>query len=123
MELQLDSPLFIINCLTGTLMIIVGLISRYFPPKKINSLYGYRTSRSMKNDRNWQFAQTYSTKILMLSSFIYLLIGLIGLVIEIKETIATTISIATLVACLGLTIYKTEQALKQFEKNEENNRN
>lgn len=123
MELHLDSPLFVINCLTGTLMIVVGLISRYFPPQKINSLYGYRTSRSMKNDRNWQFAQVYSTKILMLSSFIYLLIGLIGLAIELNEITATTISIATLVICLGLTIYKTEQALKQFEKNEENNRN
>ena len=26
------------------------------PPKKINSLYGYRTSRSMKNQQTWDCA-------------------------------------------------------------------
>lgn len=33
------------------------------PPKKINSLYGYRTSRSMKNQQTWDCAHHVCGKI------------------------------------------------------------
>ena len=33
-----------------------------WPPKKINMTYGYRTTRSMKSQSAWDFAQKYSAK-------------------------------------------------------------
>ncbi|MFT4662476.1 MAG: putative membrane protein [Patiriisocius sp.] len=35
------------------------------PPKKINSLYGYRTSSSMLNQERWDFAQKFSGKLMV----------------------------------------------------------
>lgn len=123
MELLYNSALFSINTITGLAILVVALIAYKFPPKKINNLYGYRTSRSMKSQINWDFAQVYSTKLLIQYNFIYLIIGCLGLFIEMREMIGIIISIASLILCLGLMIYKTEKALKQFEQHENNNRN
>lgn len=45
------------------LMIIFGAIFRKAAPKKINSLYGYRTTMSMKNRDTWEFAHHYFGRI------------------------------------------------------------
>lgn len=44
-----ENPLFLIPITSGPLFMIAGLVLLKFPPKKINSLYGYRTNSSMKN--------------------------------------------------------------------------
>ncbi len=54
------------------LMLLLGLIFRKFPPKKINSLYGYRTKRSMANQATWRAANGYWTRV-YLKSHLYLL--------------------------------------------------
>ena len=88
------------------------------PPQKINSLIGYRTSRSMKNTNTWLFAHHYSGKlwwrigciILVPSIIIHLLfyeapddsIGIVSLIL-------TFIQIAILIG----SIYLTEKALKK----------
>lgn len=59
----------------GILFILAGAILYVFPPKKINGLYGYRTASSMKNQQKWDFAQTYSAKIMMLTGLIFSLIA------------------------------------------------
>lgn len=46
--------------LVGLIIFVVGLISYYFPPKKINDLYGYRTSSSKKNQQTWDVANRFS---------------------------------------------------------------
>jgi uncharacterized membrane protein len=57
-----ENPLVNITFLCGLLFIIAGYILLKFPPKNINSLYGYRTSSSMENQEKWDFAQNYSSK-------------------------------------------------------------
>ncbi len=42
--------------LIPAVMIGIGWLFRYRPPKTINGLYGYRTARSMKNQQTWRFA-------------------------------------------------------------------
>src|SRR5688572_16208810 len=44
------------------LWMLMGLIFYFRPPKKINGLYGYRTTRSMKNPENWHFANKLAPK-------------------------------------------------------------
>jgi hypothetical protein len=55
-----ENPLFIIPFLTGIIFSAAGSITLRFPPKKINSLYGYRSS--MKSIERWNFAQEYFSK-------------------------------------------------------------
>lgn len=99
-------------------MIVIGRVMWKHPPKKINSITGYRTSRSMKNMDTWFFAQQYCGKlwwkigwILLFPSIIIHIpfysasddaIGGIGLIL-------TTIQI---VFMLG-SIFPTEKALKR----------
>ena len=42
--------------LIPAVMIGIGWLFRYRPPKTINGLYGYRTARSMQNQQTWRFA-------------------------------------------------------------------
>ena len=49
----------------STLIItVVGVVFWMYPPKKINGLYGYRTTRSCKSQEAWDFAQRYSAKLM-----------------------------------------------------------
>ncbi len=44
------------------LMFLISIIFYFFPPKKINSLYGYRTHRTMANEEIWNFANSFFNK-------------------------------------------------------------
>ncbi len=61
-----QKPFFFINFLTGIIFIVAALVQMKFPPKKINSLYGYRTKNSMKSQEAWDFAQSYSSKLMLI---------------------------------------------------------
>lgn len=41
-------------------MLLLGRSFQKHPPKTINGGYGYRTTRSMRSQQAWDFAQTYS---------------------------------------------------------------
>lgn len=41
METSAIGPFLILDALTGIIFIIVGLMMLKYPPKEINSLYGY----------------------------------------------------------------------------------
>jgi uncharacterized membrane protein len=64
--------------ITHFLVFIAGLILFMFPPNKVNSIYGYRTSSSMKNDIVFKFANNFSSKLLMLFTSISFIICLIA---------------------------------------------
>lgn len=51
--------LFCCDLLVPVTMIVSGRIMWKHPPKNINGLMGYRTSRSMKNMDTWLFAHDY----------------------------------------------------------------
>lgn len=53
----------ICDLLIPLLMIGFGSAFQKHPPKEINGLYGYRTSRSMKNQETWLFANQYCGKL------------------------------------------------------------
>ena len=46
------------------IFLVVGIVFWMCPPKKINGLYGYRTTRSRKSQEAWDFAQRYSAKLM-----------------------------------------------------------
>ncbi len=66
---------FILACdiLLPLLMIIIGILMKFNPPKKINSFIGYRTARSMKNIEVWNYAQKYMGKLMLMTGVLTLI--------------------------------------------------
>lgn len=59
----MDPYIYVVS--VNGLMFLISIIFYFFPPKKINSLYGYRTHRTMQNQDIWNFANTLFNKTLL----------------------------------------------------------
>lgn len=110
----LENPLFFMPIIIGPLLLIIFSIVKRFPPKKINSIYGYRTGRSMKSKEAWEFSQKYSTELMLKYSFIYTLTFILGFVTTwLNEGIAVVLSLIFMIAALTSPIIHTEKELRQ----------
>ncbi|AEV69979.1 SdpI family protein [Acetivibrio clariflavus] len=115
--------MFFCNLLIPVIMIIVGYLMYKHPPKKINAFYGYRTSRSMKNDETWKFAHDYCGRIWIKLGFVLLIPTIIASIPFINSAI-NVVGIVTLViqgvqviVLIG-SIFPVEAALKKnFDDN------
>jgi uncharacterized membrane protein len=111
---NLDNAFTVPLFLTGIIFIIVSLILMKFPPKKINQIYGYRTSNSMKSQEHWDFAQQYSAKIMLKSGLAIILISFFGYFIADKSSSQLSIyAIFILLIPVAIMFFKTENAIKQ----------
>ena len=54
---------------------VVGVVFWMYPLKKINGLYGYRTTRSCKSQEAWDFAQRYSAKLMTIFGLAALIVA------------------------------------------------
>ncbi|WP_304145585.1 SdpI family protein [Mesoflavibacter zeaxanthinifaciens] len=99
--------------LSGIIFIITGFIMLKFPPKNINMLYGYRTTRSMKNQEQWDFSQKYSAKLLILCGVFLILTSNISLIITINNKAKLFISLALIFGSVIFLLFKTENELKK----------
>lgn len=95
------------------LLTLIALYWKYFPPKKINSLYGYRTSTSMKSQENWKLANSYSAHFFLITMALLLAISLLLEWINFKATILLAF---LLVISIVLMILLTEKKLKRAQK-------
>jgi len=110
--------MLVMDLLIPFTMIGFGWLFIHKPPKKINSIYGYRTSRSMKNEETWEFAHRYSGKLWYGLGWIMLPCTVIAMAMVLgmdKDTIGTFGGAVSMVQCVGLvgTILPTERALKK----------
>jgi uncharacterized membrane protein len=105
------------------LLFILFFIFSLFPPKKINSLYGYRTPNSMKSQENWDFANRYSNRLALVLFFIFSILASAHIVVlyhlELKPTDEMTTVMMLVYTTLPLLpmILLTERALKNRQKN------
>lgn len=53
---------YLIVLIIPAVMLACGTVSKNFPPGSINSIYGYRTARSMQSEESWKKAQKYMSK-------------------------------------------------------------
>ena len=60
----------------GLIYLACGAFMYKIPPGKINHIMGYRTGRSMKDQRSWDFAQKYSGKLMIYAGIISMAMGL-----------------------------------------------
>lgn len=111
--MNFENPLFIIPIVTGPLVIIIMLLTQRFSPKKINSLYGYRTRRSMASQEAWDFAQPYSVREMIKYMVIYTLTALIPLITsDINQYSGLALALIFMIAFMIIPIVKTENELK-----------
>lgn len=101
-------PLFLV----GLAFSIAAFITMKFPPKKINGIYGYRTSRSMKSQDNWDIAQRYSSRLMLKQGLVMLVIGGLLIALPIPEEVSAVISVALLITSVIVLFVQTEKKLK-----------
>ena len=111
-NVNFDDHLFIITAGFGIISLIAGYIMYRFPPKEINHLYGYRTSSSMKNQQQWEFAQRYSSKEMMKVGVINMLFSVIGLGIHIPDTFSMILGLGIMILSVVILFIRTERAIK-----------
>lgn len=105
--------LIYIPFICGPLIMVAGYLLLKNPPKKINSLYGYRTSSSMKTQERWDFAQSYSAKEMMNLGFFLFLTSFIGKFMEMDSKTNIIAGIAMVLAMLVVLIFRVERAIKE----------
>ena len=110
--LEITNPMLL---LAGIIFIIVGAIMYQFPPKKINSLYGYRTAQSMKNQKNWDFAQVYGSKALGVFGLILLIISFTRTFFSFNNDQHALFGLFILIVGIAIMFYFCEKAIKNNE--------
>ena len=110
------------DLLVPVIMLISGYMMYRHPPKKINGIYGYRTSRSMKNEQTWRFANNYCGRLWIKYGIIMLVLSIpahFPFVHSDKNVIGVLSTIVVTIQCIVLLfpIALTEIALrKAFDK-------
>ena len=107
------SPLFGVLLLTGAVFVIMAIILKYYPPKKINPLYGYRTELSMKNQFNWDLGQKISTTKMLQGGLMMLLLSLSGLFLNWDPLLEVLLGVGVLILISILLYISTERELKK----------
>ncbi len=87
----------------------------FYQPEKINPLMGYKTARSMKNEKNWKFAQKYSSKRLIFA-IPAMLVCQAPVLFGIRSEWLIHSSVILLILIAIYIIYLTEKALIKVEK-------
>lgn len=124
--------LLICNMLLPVIMMIAGRAMWKHCPKEINSIYGYRTKRSMLNQDTWRFAHEYCGKlwyrigaILLIATILAFLpftnsseqvTGMIGLIPCIVQCIAMILSVLLTESALKRTYFRETKPIAKGEQ-------
>ncbi len=109
-----SNPIFLIPVSTGFVFFIAGIVMLKFPPKTINTLYGYRTKAAMQSQERWEFAQRYSAIKLVQIGLILMVIALIGCFYNLPNAFGVIAGLMLLLAGTGILFYKTEGELRKL---------
>ncbi|WP_405611151.1 SdpI family protein [Polaribacter sp. Asnod1-A03] len=94
---------------TNGLLFLISIIFWKFPPKKINSLYGYKTPKAMLNQQIWDFANATFNQSLLIYAGLSFIAGLAFATILNAEL--TWQPMAFVFLSIIVSIIKTEKAL------------
>ena len=109
--LEITNPMLL---MVGIIFIAVGLILYFFPPKKINSLYGYRTASSMKSQEKWDFSQKYSAKIMMTIGLFLVVLSFYRPYLKLSNDQHAILGLAVLIASAVSLFVIVEKKLKKI---------
>jgi len=96
------------------MMTIIGYVFLKYPPKEINSLYGYRTARSMRNVETWAYAHRMCGKIwIKAGPLLFVLVFFSKTFLKINEELLSLIHMGVLIFALLSTIFLVENMMKR----------
>jgi hypothetical protein len=107
------NPLTLILGVTGLIFYVAGYIQFKYPPKKINFLYGYRTTKSIRSQEIWDFSQTLSAKKIQQLGVYLFFGGILAYFINIDHFFAMWIGISLVTGSPVLLIFQVEKELKR----------
>ncbi len=113
MSIPIDHFLSLILVVSGIIFCLAAFLHKRFPPKQINSFYGYRTRKSMKNIELWNFAQSLSSKKMKNMSFHMIGLGLIMSFVKLEILLSLWIGITIVISMVVLVIFQNENELKK----------
>ena len=110
--------MLVMDLLIPAAMLGFGYLFQKRPPDRINSLFGYRTARSMKNKATWDFAHRYAGRVWVRCGWIgtaITLFAMLPLIERDTETVGLWGGILCGMLCLLLIVVipLTEHALKK----------
>lgn len=108
-----ENLLFNITFFGGIIFILAGFVQFQFPPKKINSIYGYRTISSMKSQERWDFAQRFSEKEMMELGGLLTVSSFLVFVTNFKNSINLIIGLSLMVLVVFILLLRVENAIKE----------
>ncbi len=110
--------MLVMDLLIPAIMAVFGLRFLKNPPKEINTLYGYRTARSMKNRDTWDFAHRHCGTLWRNLGLVLLPLSVLAMLPAWGKDIGT-VALFGCVVCIVQTavllgsIVPTERALKK----------
>lgn len=94
---------------TNGLLFLLSILFWKFPPKKINNWYGYRTHKTLLNEKIWDFANAIFSKNLLIYAGISFIGGLVFA--NFATTALSWQPMALVLLSVLVSIIKTERAL------------
>lgn len=99
--------------LVGIIFTSAAMILYRFPPKKVNYLYGYRTTSSMQNQQVWDFSQKFSAIKMLQLGLLLIVISFLNFFITISQENATFLGIGIMILGCIYIFSATEKAIKK----------
>ncbi len=104
---------WITDLLAPVALIVLGLIYRYRPPKEINKVSGYRTSKSMKSQKTWDYAQKRVADMFpRLGLALFIVISLNKLFLPFKKEYLSLFNLGLVLLALIVLIFIVERELQ-----------
>lgn len=110
------------SMLVPGIMMSVGAWMRKHPPKQINWVMGYRSTRSMKSQESWDFANRYSGKLMFRAGWMTLVVSLVVMLLILfrSETVVSIVSVVLvfcqLIPLLAVLPMVEQQLKKRFDE-------
>lgn len=110
------------SMLVPGILISVGAWMQKHPPRDINWIMGYRSTRSMKTQESWDFANRYSGKLMVRAGWITLAVSLVVMLLVMfrSEAVVSAVSVVLincqLIPLLAVLPLVERQLKKRFDE-------
>lgn len=105
----------ILDQIVGIIILIAAFFYIKYQPKRVNSYYGFRTARSMKNDKNWEYSNKLAAKYMLVVGILSLIIGVPFSVYSKSEYAGMANMIVTIIGLVAI-IPIIDNKLKKLEQ-------
>lgn len=105
---------WITDLLPPVTLIVLGIIYKFKPPKEINRISGYRTTKSMRSQKTWDYAQKrLADTFPPLGLVLFLAITLDKIILPFKQEYLSLFNVGLVLLALIVLIIVIERELQE----------